>query len=366
MRTIMRRRGPLSPWMSLALGIGCDKKRDSIYVGIMQMKSSITRRQTLLAGVGLAGYSVFDPRAANAKVEGLVVVGKDDWLFPLWDELLHLDRKMVDAVGAVVTSAIDALNKAKIQVVIMYTPAKSRVLREMLPDDFKFNADTDKRYDLGRAAFGKGGTLVPDLFTVLSALHTAQPNTPLFFKGDTHWNGTGAEAAAVAMAKSIKEKIKLPAAPGPGATLGPIEQVKQEKNDLAALLPTSAEKSKYKLESFPVHAQATAGGLLDSVSADVAVVGNSFTQPRFGFANMLSNQLERPVDLFWRVHQVGPYSTLLQYIDSQGFKDRKPSLIVWDFHETDITLPPERKDGWGTNAMASADFLTKLRTALKV
>ena len=38
-------------------------------------------------------------------------------------------------------------------------------------------------------------------------------------------------------------------------------------------------------------------GLLDSDPAPVAVVGNSFVQPYFGFSQRLSNKIDRPVSL---------------------------------------------------------------------
>ena len=326
------------------------------------------KRRQFIAAAGVAGLTGFLSNSANAKIQGLLIVGKDDWLFPIWDDVTHTDLKAIDTVCALFDTAIDVLAKAKIQTVMMVTPVKSRVLRDMMPDDVRYAPDVETRYDRLRAALGKNGTQVPDLAATLIALHKAQPSLPIFFKGDTHWTAAGAEAAAATVAKVIKEKIKLPPASGAGVAFAPaVGKLKQEKNDLSAMLQ-GPEKAKYKLEEYPIHTVAqNAGSLLEGdAPADVVVIGNSFTQPRLGFANMLSNQLGRPVTLHWKVHQFGPYFTLLDYLATPGFKAHKPALIVWDFHESDVIMGPEHKDSWGPSAMSSAEFLSKLHAALGV
>jgi alginate O-acetyltransferase complex protein AlgJ len=333
----------------------------------VELNPPLNRRNFLLGSVAL-GAAAARPNPANAKIQGLVIIGKDDWLFPIWDDVTRTDLKAIDTVSAVYDTAIDLLAKAKIQTVMMISPAKSRIYHDMLPDDLQYSADSTARYDRARTSLAKNGTLVPDLATPLLALHKAQPTLPLYFKGDTHWTGPAAEVAATALAVAIKDKIKLPAAPGPAVAFAPtIGRSKQERNDLAVML-TGPDKAKYKLEEFAVHTVAqNAGGLLEGdTPGDVVLIGNSFTQPRFGFANMLSNQLGRPVTLYWKVHQFGPYFTLLDYLASPIYKARKPALIIWDYHETDCTVPPEHKDVWATSAMPTAEFLGKLRTALGV
>jgi alginate O-acetyltransferase complex protein AlgJ len=87
-------------------------------------------------------------------------------------------------------------------------------------------------------------------------------------------------------------------------------------------------------------------------------------QPKYNFSYMLSNQLNRPVSLVWKVHQYGPYRTLLIYLESDSFKRLRPKLIVWNFEETDLENLPDRHDAWGQNAMPPQAFMAELHRAL--
>ena len=304
------------------------------------------------------------PRLSQAAIVNLVAIGRDGWLFPTWDEVRRVDLTRVKPVVGVVAQAVEIIKKANIQIVFALTPVKSRVYEDMLPDDFKFTLDPQRRYSEALSQFRALGTLAPDLFAPLQSLRKAQPTQPLFFKADTHWNAAGAEAAAIAMAKEIKEKLKLPASAASGIKLGAPSMLTQEKNDLAALLP-AADAAKYPLEIYQIRAvPVAAGGLLDDEPADVVVIGNSYMQPRFGFSAMLSNQLNRPVQLVWKVHQYGPYQTLLSYLASNAFRRKKPSVIVWNFLETDMIVPSNRKDVWGPNMIAPQAFLDEVQKAV--
>ena len=148
-----------------------------------------------------------------------------------------------------------------------------------------------------------------------------------------------------ALARILRLKGILPKSASPGTSLASATTLAWGKNDLAALLPLT-EAAKYPMEKYRVRLPAQApGGLIDDDVADVVVVGNSFMQPRLGFASMLSSQLNRPVSLSWKVHQFGPYETLLEYLGTDAYRRRKPGLIVWNLHETDMTMPVDARDG---------------------
>lgn len=325
------------------------------------MVDLLTRRSVL---GGLAAGAAWG--TSSAAIVNLVAVGKEGWLFPIWDEVRHTDLKRVGKVAELLKNTVEILKRANVQVVFALTPVKSRVYREFLPDDFKFSPDADHRYARALEELqGRGG--VADLLMPLTAFRGANLNQPAFFKGDTHWTAAGAQAAAVELARSIRTKAILPASAKPGTSLAPPTTLTWEKNDLAALLPAAAAAS-YPLEPYQIRlpANAAGGSLIDDDTADVVVVGNSFMQPRLGFASVLSSQLNRPVALSWKVHQFGPYQTLLGYLATDAYRRRKPSLIVWNLHETDMTVPIDARDGWGQNAMAPQLFLSKLQQASAV
>ncbi len=327
--------------------------------------SSGLRRRSMLGGLtGLAAIGALAP--ARAAIVDLVAIGRDGWLFPIWDEVRDIDLKRIGLVAGVCRSAIEALAQANIQVAFAVTPAKSRVYRAMLPDDFKFGAEPEKRYQAALDALN-GISFAPDLLAPLVAKRDADKAEPVFFKADTHWTGTGAQAAASELARQLQAHYQAPASAQTGTKLASSSVQTWERNDLADLLP-AAMSGKYSLEDYRLQQPAAAGGaaLLEDDAADVVVVGNSFTQPKLGFAPMLSNKMNRPVGLFWKVHQFGPYQTLLGYLASESFRRKRPALIVWNFHETDVTVMPERRDVWVQNAMPAQAFLGKLKQTLGV
>ena len=306
-------------------------------------------------------------RPSQAAIVDLVAIGREGWLFPIWDEVRTIELKRVGMVAGVCASAVDMLTKSGIQVTFAVTPAKSRVYRAMLPDDFKYGPDSDKRYATALEALNKFA-FAPDLLAPLLAQRDANKAEPVFFKADTHWTGTGSQSTATELARQIQAHYQAPPSAQPGAKLAPPSTQTWERNDLADLLP-SAMQSQYAPEPYRIQLPAAAAGgaaLLEDDAPDVVVVGNSFTQPRLGFAPMLSSQMSRPVGLFWKIHQFGPYQTLLDYVASESFRRKRPALLVWNFHETDMTLMPDRRDGWGQNAMAAPVFLGKLKQALGV
>jgi alginate O-acetyltransferase complex protein AlgJ len=336
----------------------------SIQQQVGVMPSGMTRRGLLAAGAGAVLSAAIVSRAA-ASVVGVVVVGKEGWLYPVWDEVRATDVQKIHKVTGVINEAVAILKRGGTETVISLTPAKSRVYREYLPDDFRFVPDAEKRYNVALDDLRKPGTLVPDLSALLLNLRKTTPDAQLFFKTDTHWTPAGSEPAGIEIAREIIAKNMLPPSPKPGATLGDYTRMLQAKNDLSELMPAS-EKSKYPGETYSIRRVATAGGaaLVEDDTADTVVIGNSFTQPKYGFSDVISHQLNRPVGLFWKVHQYGPYKTLLDYVSSASFHQHRPRLIIWDFEETDMEAEANRSDIWGQNAMTADAFLSQLKAAV--
>ncbi len=323
-------------------------------------------RRIMLNGIGALVAAAAMPRGARAEIVDFVAVGKDDWLFAIYDENKHFDLAHMRIVTGCINDAVAIMKKAGIETAIALTPSKSRVYRDYLPADFMPIPDIDKRYALARDMLSKPGTLVPDLASVMLDLRRTKPDMACFLKADTHWTGDAAESCAVEMAKQIKARISLPPSSKPGTQLGPVATVKQAGNDLAEGLP-DVRAVKYGPQPYHVHqvAQGTGGaGLLDDGPADVLLVGNSFMQPKYGFAPMLSSELGRPVSLTWKVHQSSPYKTLVDALASDQYRKQRPKLLVWDFEETDMGALPDRTDVWGPNALKIDAFLSQLRTTV--
>ena len=323
-------------------------------------------RRAVLGGMGAGALALASGRPAKAEIVGLVVVGSNGWLYPIWDEVRRFDAARFATTTKLVVDACNIIKKSGTEVVISMTPSKSRIYREFLPKDFAWTPEADKRYAAALDVITKGGVLIPDQATLFLNARKANPGVEYFFHTDTHWNPTGSELAANEIARQIQAKIKLPPSKTPGKNLGDYVKMIQAKNDLADQLPP-AEKAKYGKEFYQIrkdNEDQGGGALLEDDTADTVLIGNSYTQPKYMFAPFLSKALNRPVGLTWRVHQYGSYAILLEYLNSKAFKSARPKLIIWDFEETDMEGPPDRKDFWGEHAMPNAQFLTQLTKAV--
>ncbi len=333
-------------------------------MSVFRTKLGISRRASLAGAAALFTGSIV-PRPASATIVDFVVVGKDDWLFAIYDEVRHTDLARIRTVTQVINDAVGVMKQAGIETVVALTPAKSRIYNDYLPADFRFSAESDKRYALSLELLRAPGTVVPDLAAVMLEQRKLHPETPVFLKADTHWTGPGAEPAAMELAKQIKAKLRLAPSTKPGTQLGPLVPMRQAANDLADGL-SDAAGAKYGPQTYMLHqpVQAAAASLVADESCDVMLVGNSFMQPKYGFAPMLSNQLERPVSLTWKVHQSSPYKTLLTALGTDEVRRRKPKLLVWDFEETDMVAMADEAGVWGQNVMPPKAFLAALRSTL--
>lgn len=320
-------------------------------------------RRSALAGLAAVAGSGGLPAPATAQNSGQVVHGKDGWLFAAWEDIRRVDLAKCRRVAQLVGNAVGILQQAGIEVAISLTPTRARIYPEFLPDHFQPSNEAKRRYALVLEELRKSRAVVPDLADLFAGLRTSQPAEPAFFKADIHWTPMGAEAAATDMARQVKNAVRLPPPPHPGTQLGHTITMRYDTNDLAQLLPP-AEQRRFPPQAYKVREVVRARGvaaLLEDETADVVVVGNSYMQVGFGFPPMLSNQLGRPVSLVWKVGRVGPFRTLLDYLEGPLFKGQKPKLLVWHFLEGNMEYLPDVVSTFGQGAMPPQEFLSDLR-----
>ncbi len=301
--------------------------------------------------------------ASEPAAKGLTVVGRDRWLFPLWDVMSHLDQAQLRSVAAVMNEAIGLLRQARIEVVVALVPSKARCYRQFLPPQTKLAADIDRRYPLAVAELRRSGALVPDLDAPFQAAARSQQ---LYFKADTHWLPEGAALAATELARQAAPGLKLPPASRPGVRLAEPTTATNPVSDLLRFLP-QAERAGYPPEQYKVRQTLAAAGpaaLIEDDSADLVVIGNSFAQPRYGFSAQLSQAMNRPVALQWKPNNFGAYHTLLDYLRGPLFRQQRPKALVWQHLEFDMQNLPN-SSSWGQNAMPPRDFLAGVQTALR-
>lgn len=313
--------------------------------------AALTRR---LALAGAASAAL--PAGAQPS---MVLVGRDGWLFAAWEDARRGPTPAQRAALDVMNQACAAFARADVQLALTLAPMRARLYPEMLPAELRPTPAFERNYAALRDAMRGMAPAVPDLAEQFGGLRGSQREA-LFFKADSHWTGTGAEAAAQSAAALLAPR--LPAPPGTGTRLGAIETRMQQQPDLAALLP-EAQRRAYGPEAFRAH-RVQAAGLTDTARSDLAVVGNSFMAPFLGFAPMFSNRLNRPVTLSWLTARNGPWHTMLEYLRGP-FRTERPRAILWHFMEATIEAGPDAAGVWGAErAMQPARFLSDLRSAL--
>ncbi len=318
----------------------------------------VARRGLLAAPAALAMAS----GSAAAQQSGLVQVGTQGWLFPVWDRIDGLDQAALRDTVQAVGQAVTALRGGRMDVVVCLIPSRKRLMQQFLPAGSRPSPAAARRYSVTMEELRKAGALVPDLDAHFRTVMQREPERQLFWKTDTHWTPVGAEVAAIEVARQMRERLGMPPSVQPGTRLGDLRPMTLAAGDLSRYVG-QAQRGAYGAEESWIRQVLGAEGpaaLLDDDKTDVTLVGTSNVQPRFGFQPVLSNQVLRPVGLFWKPNSLGPYFALLDYLKSEDFRRNRPRALVWNLLEPDM-VTSTNNPAWGQAAMAPAAFISEIR-----
>lgn len=313
-------------------------------------------RRALLAAPALLTAA---PSSAQA---GLVQIGTQGWLFPVWDKVDGIDQAALRETIQLLANAVTALRGGRMDVVICLIPSRSRMMRQFLPERVRYRPEVERRYSLATAELRRAGALVPDLDAHFHQVLQREPGRQLFWKTDTHWTPVGAEVAAIEIARQMREQLGMPPSSRPGTRLGALRPMRLTTGNLIPYVPQAQRAAYGPEESWlrEVLPPEGAAALLEDDVSDVTVIGTSNVQPRFGFQLVLSNQILRPVGLFWKPNNLGPYFALLEYLRSADFRQNRPRAVVWNLLEPDMVTSPSNS-AWGQAAMPAGNFLSEIR-----
>jgi alginate O-acetyltransferase complex protein AlgJ len=300
--------------------------------------------------------------AGVAFARDAVLEGKQNWLFAGW-ESLTVTKPAAEKDSIKLIADVDRiLARRNIKLIVAIVPLKPRYYPALLPDGVAMSDAVQKQYDFLLTEMKSAGVTAVDIRDALKAV-VAQKQE-VFYRADFHWTTYAAEAAADQVAAVIKAAGPIPGKPGSGMQLG--EWINDRHlGDLAANFLTPEKKQAIGPESYTIRKAAKSdAGLLDSEPAPVAVVGNSFVQPYFGFPQRLSNMIDRPVSLKWNPGDIGPWATLLQYLQSVEFKNSRLKFLVWQFNEAQLQNGPDAAGEWAAPSLRSpADWRSELSAA---
>ncbi len=299
---------------------------------------------TLIAGL-LLSLSSTAVQAASA-----VITGDGGWLFPAWESLSKVDNTGTARNVVLIKELQQQLEREHIGLIVLVVPMKAPFYAQRLPVDQPISAAVMQRYEHLQSDLTRAGLSTLNIKPILQ--RTEQGEQTAFYRADYHWTAWSAESTADATAQLIAERYRLQGEPGGGAALGPWFD-RRAFGDLASNFLPAIKRKAIGRDLYTVRHQAENDLLIDDAPAPVQVIGNSFVQPYLGFTQKLSNALDRPVALTWNPGDVGPWATLLQYLESADFAQHKPQVIVWQFNEGQFHLGPDATANWSAKGVTS-------------
>ncbi|MDQ0505739.1 alginate O-acetyltransferase AlgX-related protein [Xanthobacter agilis] len=321
----------------------------------------LLRGAALAVGLGAASLAA---GVAPALAQSGIIQGQGGWLFPGWESLSVLDKAGIARTIGLLKDTQTALAAKNIKLLPVVVPLKASFYTDKLPDGTKISAEIAGQYDYILAELKKARLDTVDLRPALKSVQTGKQ--VIFYRADYHWSVWSAEAAADAVAQAIKASgVKLAGAAGSGDKLGSWV-TQRHLGDLAERFLTPDQQKQVGPDLYTVRMQPEAkGGLVDTASAPVHVVGNSFVQPYLGFPQKLSSALDRPVALTWNPGNVGPWVTFLQFTSAPDFARNPPQVVVWQFNEGPFHSAPEATDQWDASSIMTAQqFRDRMQAAV--
>ena len=314
----------------------------------LQLKSAGRPPRLSIPGV-IAGL-LLSLSGASVQAASAVITGDGGWLFPAWESLSKVDKAGTARNIALVKTLQQQLQREHIGLIVLVVPMKAPFYAQRLPADQPLSAAVNQRYEHLQSDLTRAGLTTLDIKPIL--LRTEVGQQTAFYRADYHWTAWSAENTADATAQLITERYRLQGQPGGGAALGQWFE-RRAFGDLASNFLPAIKRKAIGRDIYTVRHQAENDLLIDDAPAPVQVIGNSFVQPYLGFTQKLSNALDRPVALTWNPGDVGPWATLLQYLESADFAQHKPQVIVWQFNEGQFHLGPDAAANWNAKGVTS-------------
>ena len=277
-----------------------------------------------------------------------VRAGRDQWLF-LTDEL-RFDaggaanlKSRADMLGV----AARRLDEQGVKLVIALVPDKARVYENKLASG-QYPAYNQGRYQEALVALRQRKVTTVDL---LEPLTQAAAKTEVYYRTDTHWNQTGADIAARAVARQIeligvmldKTMFKTTLDTSPVERVGDLVRLMGLQDIPNALRPIpDREATANTSQTSP---DAVGGGLFgDAAAVPVVMTGTSYSM-RGNFHGAMQQALSSKV-LNTAKDGGGLLQAATAYLTDEAFRSSKPKVLIWEVPERFLMAKLEDEPKW--------------------
>lgn len=305
-----------------------------------QLDQKLPARDALIATANSLRYLI----AGGAGEQ--VRTGRDDWLF-LADELrfeadggAHLNAR-AELLG----STSQRLERQGVKLVVALVPDKARLYSAKLAGG-AYPGYLRSRYPDALAALRGRGVTVVDL---LAPLTSGAQREEVYYRSDTHWNQTGAQIAAAAVAQSVQqlgldlEKTAFVTAPGGTIAERPGDLIRMmglESMPNALRPRPDSEAAVVTQQSSPE----VGGGLFDKAVVPVVLTGTSYSL-RGNFHGYLQQALSAKV-LNAAKDGGGFLQATGAYLTNEAFATDKPKVLIWELPERFLLAPLADENEW--------------------
>ncbi len=293
------------------------------------LNKQIGFRQFAIDSWGVIEYSLFKNGRSG------VLVGKDNWLFSDEEFKFYPNEARETQIKLDYISQVKNNLAAKgIDLVVLLLPAKARVYEENL-GRYALPGYTQNRYSSFREILIARGINAPDF---LNPMLEAKTKGKVFMQTDTHWTPYGARVIAEALGNDLGS-----------LNLAQFEtQVAKNEaytGDLLNFIPLGKFEAigpgKEQVQLETTEGNVPQGGLFDTVSVPVALVGTSYSAiDTWNFTGALQTALQTDV-LNAALEGKGPIKPMQTYLQDDAFLQSPPKLVIWEIPERFIPVAYE-------------------------
>ena len=288
---------------------------------------------------------------ASAQTESPAIVGKNDWLFFRHAMVHEALQSEVLASIELIKSVNRMLQKANVRLVVLTAPLKMDIYSEYLPDGFEVSRYMKGFNDATLARLSEGGVAVIDLKKKMRQAALENPENPLYYRLDSHWNHSGIYIAAQTVHQGLLadpglKKIyeEIPAVPFT-LTWDKKPYVQSKIRDIVSYLPTGTpayapERTK-KFSVVRGRDAVSENAKVATQGGELVLAGSSMSGDWLGFPDALRFALQRNVSNFSLNADAGHWSLLRAYLQSNAFQTKRPSLIFWEIPGQAIENGPD-------------------------
>lgn len=307
-----------------------------------QLDQKLPARNTLIGAANSVRYLLTGSGGEQVRT------GKDGWLFLTEELRFETDSSAnLKAHAELLGAAARSLESRGVKLIVALVPDKARVYSSRLRNG-RYPDYNLSRYADALNAFQEQGVTTVGL---LQPLVRAASKAEVYYRTDTHWNQTGAQVAAEAIAAAIKQlPLELDKTRFSSKSGAQVER----PGDLIRLMGLGETAKMLGLQpdtetpETTLQISADNADLLGDSAVHVVLTGTSYSL-RANFVGYLQQEISSKV-LNAAKDGGGFLQATTLYLQNDAFHSNRPKVLLWEVPERFL---------WG-NPVQSNEWLTKV------